>query len=165
MLSDSPPEKDVQWSDQGMMACYKFIQKLWNLHEKIKTKLSNKNKEEKNSEEISKFTNQLINKINKNLEKFNYNVIIANIYETYNFLNEKMNHSIDSDILLENYKKILSIIFPIIPHFASECIEDLKISYQAKWPNVDKKFLIEDNTKIVIQINGKKKLSLIVKKE
>tara|TARA_Y100000590_G_scaffold434615_1_gene552972 strand:+ start:1247 stop:3796 length:2550 start_codon:yes stop_codon:yes gene_type:complete len=164
MLSDSPPEKDVQWSDQGMMACYKFIQKLWNLHEKIKTKLSNKNKEEKNSEEISKFTNQLINKINKNLEKFNYNVIIANIYETYNFLNEKMNHSIDSDILLENYKKILSIIFPIIPHFASECIEDLKISYQAKWPNVDKKFLIEDNTKIVIQINGKKKTILNCKK-
>ena len=164
MLSDSPPEKDVQWSDQGMMACYKFIQKLWNLHEKIKIKLSNKNKEEKNSEEISKFTNQLIDKINKNLEKFNYNVIIANIYETYNFLNEKINHSINSDILLENYKKILSIIFPIIPHFASECIEDLKINYQAKWPNVDKKFLIEDNIKIVIQINGKKKSIVNCKK-
>ena len=42
MLSDSPPEKDVQWSDQGIVACYKFIQKLWNLHEKIKDKLKNK---------------------------------------------------------------------------------------------------------------------------
>ena len=42
MLSDSPPEKDVQWSDQGMIACYKFIQKLWTLHEKIKIQLKKK---------------------------------------------------------------------------------------------------------------------------
>ena len=39
MLSDSPPEKDVQWTEQGIVACYKFIQKLWTLHEKIKDKL------------------------------------------------------------------------------------------------------------------------------
>ena len=89
MLSDSPPEKDVQWSEQGIVACYKFIQKLWTLHKKIKIKLKEKEKSQKNSDEISKFTNQLIQKINNNLERFNYNKIIANIYETYNFLNKK----------------------------------------------------------------------------
>merc|ERR1711981_1348696 len=69
MLSDSPPEKDVQWTEQGIVACYKFIQKLWNLHEKIKTKLNITDESKQNSDKISKFPNQLIDKINVNLEK------------------------------------------------------------------------------------------------
>ena len=87
ILSDSPPEKDVQWSDQGLVASYKFIQKLWLLHNKIKEKINLKNNSNKESHELSKFTNQLIDKVTKNLEKFNYNVIVANFYETYNFIN------------------------------------------------------------------------------
>ena len=86
ILSDSPPEKDVQWSEQGMVSSFKFIQKLWILHLKIKNKLSNKNDLIKEDLEFNKFTNQLINKITNNLESFSYNVIIANMYETYNFL-------------------------------------------------------------------------------
>ena len=71
-------------------------------------------------------------KTNNNLERFNYNVIIASMYETYNFLNQKINSTINSDLLLENYKKILSILYPIIPHFVSECLEDLKIDLNIK---------------------------------
>ena len=164
MLSDSPPEKDVQWSDQGMVACYKFIQKLWNLHEKIKLILKKKKQHIGKSDEISKFTNQLIDRVNNNLERFNYNVIIANIYETYNFLNQKINTPIDTNILFENYKKILSIISPIMPHFASECLEDLDIDQKIKWPVVDKKFLINEDTNIIIQINGKKRSLVKCKK-
>ncbi len=79
ILSDSPPEKDIQWSDQGMNASYKLIQKLWMLHTNIKIKLLQKKNLSKNekTEDINKFTNLLIDKITKNLEKFNYNVIIA----------------------------------------------------------------------------------------
>ena len=164
MLSDSPPEKDVQWSDQGMMACYKFIQKLWTLHEKIKSKIEKKEKNSEKSEDIPKFTNQLINRINNNLERFNYNVIIASMYETYNFLNQKINSSINSDLLFENYKKILSVLYPIIPHFVSECFEDLKIEQNIKWPLVDKKLLVSEETNIVIQINGKKRSIINCKK-
>ncbi|HJN84322.1 MAG TPA: leucine--tRNA ligase [Candidatus Pelagibacter bacterium] len=164
MLSDSPPEKDVQWSEQGIIACYKFIQKLWTLHKKIKIKLKEKEKSQKSSDEISKFTNQLIERINNNLERFNYNVIIANIYETYNFLNQKINTPINSYSLLENYKKILSIISPIIPHFSSECLEDLKIDHKIKWPIVEKQFLVNEDTNIVIQINGKKRSIINCKK-
>ena len=84
ILSDSPPEKDVQWSEQGMVSSYKFIQKLWSLHEEIKDKISEK-KDELVDEKDEKFTNTIISKITNNLEKFNYNVIVANMYETYNF--------------------------------------------------------------------------------
>ncbi len=164
MLSDSPPEKDVQWSDQGMIACYKFIQKLWILHNKIKLILKKNDKNSNQTEDISKFTNQLIDRINLNLEKFNYNVIIASIYETYNFLNQKINSSLNRDLLFENYTKILSVLFPVIPHFASECLKDLNADYNVKWPIVDKKFLVNKNTNIVIQINGKKRSIINCKK-
>ena len=87
------------------------------------------------------------------------------MYETYNFLNQKINSTINSDLLLENYKKILSILYPIIPLFVSECLEDLKIDLNIKWPLVDKKLLISEETNIVIQINGKKRSIINCKKE
>ena len=155
ILSDSPPEKDVQWSEQGMIASYKFVQKLWMLHEKIKIKISKTH--EINSDVISKFTNQLIDKINNNLERFNYNVIIASMYETYNFLNQKINEPINSKDLIENYRKILSIFSPVLPHFTSECLEDLNLDPFQKWPPVDKNLLANEMIEYVIQINGKKR--------
>jgi len=158
ILSDSPPEKDVQWSDQGMIASFKFIQKLWILHEKFKQKINENSKDD--DEEISIFTNQMIEKINYNLEKFNYNVIIANLYEAYNFFIQKLNKSIDQKVLLDNYSKFLSMISPIIPHFSSECLNDLKLKPFQKWPRANKNFLKVNTIEYVIQINGKKRATL-----
>ena len=157
ILSDSPPEKDVQWSDQGMVASYKFIQKLWLLHQKIKEKINLKINSDKESNELSKFTNQLINKVTKNLEKFNYNVIVANFYETYNFMNKKLDQLQNSEDLLINYKKILYLMMPLIPHLASECLEDVQDNNKKKWPKVEEQFLTSSNVNLVIQINGKKR--------
>jgi len=158
ILSDSPPEKDVQWSEQGMIASFKFVQKLWILHEKFKEKINKNFKDE--DEEISVFTNQMIEKINYNLEKFNYNVIIANLYEAYNFFIQKLNKNINQKVLLDNYSKFLSIISPIIPHFSSECLTDLKLKPLQKWPIANKNFLKVNTIEYVIQINGKKRATL-----
>ena len=157
ILSDSPPEKDVQWSEQGMVASYKFIQKLWMLHQKILEKINLKDCTNKQSNKISEFTNQLIDKVTKNLEKFNYNVIVANFYETYNFMNKEIDQSLNSKDLLINYKKILFLMVPLIPHFAFECLENLKETGNKDWPIANKKFLTSNNVNIVIQINGEKK--------
>ena len=155
ILSDSPPEKDVQWSETGMLSSYKFTQKLWTLHQKFKNKI--KENSDKKDKEISIFTNQMIEKIKYNLEKFHYNVIIANLYESYNFFNTKLNNSIDKKTLLENYTKFLSVISPIIPHFTSECLSDLKLNPFQKWPEIDKNLIKNDTIEYVIQINGKKR--------
>jgi len=163
ILSDSPPEKDVQWSEEGMMASYKFIQKLWALHKKIKAILNDEIKiEEKNNrtEELNKFTNQIIQKITNNLEKFNYNVIIANFHEVYNYFTKEMNYFIQKDVIEKNYTNILYLLVPIIPHFAEECLSDLNIKSKIRWPDVDTKYLQEDKVEIVIQINGKKRLAI-----
>ena len=126
ILSDSPPEKDVQWSERGMEAAFKFIQKLWNLHRKIATYNSTET-DKKNDEDINFFTNNIIDKVTKNLENFHYNVIIANLYEIYNFFNEKIKLKLTHKNLLENYIKILKVMNPILPHFSNECLEQLKI--------------------------------------
>ena len=156
ILSDSPPEKDVQWSDQGMNASYKFIQKLWSLHKKIVEKIKSRD-EVSESDNFEEFTNKLIDKITKNLEKFHYNVIVANLYEMYNFLNKEIEEPINHSNLEKNYSKILNLMSPIIPHFVSECLEELGNSNEQKWPIAQNKFLKEEFCNIVIQINGKKR--------
>ncbi len=160
ILSDSPPEKDVQWSEQGMIASYKFLQKLWILHKKIKEKINSKLQVSNDKSDLEKFINQMIDKISQNLENFSYNVIIANIYETYNFLNKEIEKEIDSKSLEENYKKVLTIFSPAIPHFTSECFEDLGISDKIDWPTADLKFLKDEKIDYIIQINGKKRAIL-----
>ena len=167
ILSDSPPEKDVQWSDEGMEGSYKFLQKLWTLHNTFIEKINLKENNEGEGENISKFTNSLIKKINQNIENFRYNVIIANFYEMYNFLSKELNKPIDKNTLITNYSKILILLSPFIPHFAAECLEILK-KYEKdliyKWPEIDKKYMLDENINLVVQINGKKREILKLKK-
>ena len=163
ILSDSPPEKDVQWSEQGMMASFKFVQKLWTLHTKVLEKVKN-NDEENKGENLVKFTNQLIHKVTQNLEKFHYNVIVANLYEMYNFLIKEIDKPIKKEVLIENYKKILILMNPFMPHFTNECLESINQN-QVNWPTVSKKDLIEDEVNFVVQINGKKRAILKVKRD
>jgi len=163
ILSDSPPEKDVQWSDQGMLASFKFVQKLWTLNSKILDKIKDNNQGDEGSD-LTKFTNQIINKITQNLEKFHYNVIIANFYEMYNFLIKEIDKPIKKEILIENYKKILILMNPFIPHFSNECLNTINEN-QINWPEISKKDLIEEDINFVVQINGKKRAILKIKRD
>jgi Leucyl-tRNA synthetase len=107
----------------------------------------------------------MIFKITNNLENFHYNVIIANIYETYNYLNKEIEKKLSSKNLEKNYKKILTLFSPAIPHFTSECLEDLKINDKIYWPNAENKYLSEDTIDYVVQINGKKRAVLKEKRD
>ncbi len=159
IVSDSPPEKDIQWSDEGISACYKFIQKLWVLHRNIVKKINEKKFVKIKNEKFEQFIATSINKVTINLEKFRYNVIVASFYEMYNFLSKEINNQIDANILKENYIKILKTMMPFLPHFASECLNDLSIdpALNKDWPKIDTKSLKTEMINIVVQINGKKK--------
>ena len=163
ILSDSPPEKDVQWSEQGMASSYKFIQKLWTLHNQIKNKIQTE--DEKNIDiDFEKFTNQIIAKITNNLEKFNYNVIIANMYETYNYLINFIKAKKNIKNLKNTYIKILTCFSPVIPHFTSQCLSELNSDVEGQWPEYDRSALELDEINFIIQINGKKRAILKTKK-
>tara|TARA_B100001057_G_scaffold164429_1_gene164983 strand:- start:2049 stop:4586 length:2538 start_codon:yes stop_codon:yes gene_type:complete len=164
ILSDSPPEKDVQWSEEGIISSSKFIQKLWTLHLKVENEIQ-KNHSKDNGENLLKFTNQFIKKMTNNLNNFSYNVIIANLHEMHSFLTKEIYHQYTSASLVENYKKILITVMPIIPHFASECLKLLNIQEDFKWPEYDEELLKEDYVNIVIQINGRKRGLIKAKKD
>ena len=154
ILSDSPPEKDVQWSDSGIAAAYKFVQKFWLLHNKI---ISNNKRFTVFNKELEEFTNQIISQINLNLEKFRYNVLIANFHEIYNFLNKALSKEDWGNNFIDNYLKILKVMTPVIPHFTNECIGNLISEKELEWPKIDKKYLNIEKYTIVVQINGKKR--------
>ena len=159
ILSDSPPEKDVQWSDRGMESSYKFLQKLWFLHQNIldKNNANDTYDGKDDGNEIDIFTNQIIDKVSYNLENFHYNVVIANLHEIYKFYNKLLDQPNNYKNLIFNYKKILVIMLPIVPHFASECLYQLKETSNLSWPKINKEFLKIKEFNIVIQINGKKR--------
>ena len=159
ILSDSPPEKDVQWSEQGMVASYKFIQKFWALHKKIVQEPQPLGKIEVPlfNESIEEFTNQMLNKINQSLNKFSYNVIVANLHEIYNFFNKAISSDKKSNNLIDNYIKILTVMIPITPHLANECLDEISKNKIHTWPKINNKYLLNKIFNIVVQINGKKR--------
>ena len=164
ILSDSPPEKDVQWSEEGIVSAHKFIQKLWNLNTKITDEI-NKDHKQDTEDKITKFTNQFIKKVTDSLNNFSYNIIIANLHELYSFLFNEINEKYTKRTLLLNYEKILTIMMPIIPHLSNECLKLLNINKNIKWPKYDEKLLIEQYVNIVIQINGKKRGLLKIERD
>ncbi len=163
ILSDSPPEKDIQWSENGMSSSFKFIQKFWSMSGKIieNTKLK---KIETNSK-IEMFTNQAIDKINFALEKFRYNVIIAVFHEIYSFFKKISDENKNYENLENNFKKILIIMTPVIPHLTNECLNKMQHQDEIKWPKVNFEHLKSNEKNIVIQINGKKRNTILVNGE
>ena len=163
ILSDSPPEKDIQWSESGMSSSFKFIQKFWLLSDEI-INLTKTNQTE-SKKEIDIFINQSIDKINFALDKFRYNVIIAVFHEIYSFFKKLSNENKNYKNLEINFKKILIVMSPVIPHITSECLSKLGDQNNLGWPSVDKDFLKSDENIIVIQINGKKRNTITITNE
>jgi len=163
ILADSPPERDIQWSEDGIKSAYKFVQKLWDLNNEM-VGISKSEKKEFN-ENIEIFTNQIINKINIALEGFRYNLIIAYFHEAYAFFKNISSKQIHFENLILSFKKILITMMPVVPHLANECLKSLDLNKNISWPEINEKYIVEDKIKIVIQVNGKKRNIVIVDKD
>ena len=163
ILSDSPPEKDVQWSDEGIKSSYKFIQKLWVLNQKIIQEIEANHPISENND-LEKITNKFIKDVTKNIENFSYNKIIANFHEIYSALNKIILSKIEKVKLIENYQKILVAICPVIPHFSNECLEMINVKKKLFWPKINEKILFNENVKFIIQFNGKTRKIIISEK-
>jgi leucyl-tRNA synthetase len=164
ILSDSPPEKDIQWSDEGIKSSYKFIQRLWLLNDNIMEEIARDHPKD-SGQDISRFTNLFIKKMTNNLSLFNYNVLVANLHELYNYLNKEIKNKYTKKTLEENYEKILTSMIPIIPHFAMECIEKNQFKINQVWPSYDEGLLEEKEVHFVVQINGKKRALIKMTKD
>ena len=162
ILSDSPPEKDIQWSDSGVVSSNKFLQKIWDLNFNIKKrreKKLNKNDEQK----FILTMNSFINKINNSINEFRFNVAIASFYEIYKYFKVNYEKEISNKVLKEYIIKMNKMMIPFTPHLAHECLELFNCSNINEWPEIDKKFSEEIN--FAIQINGKTRDIIKIKKD
>ena len=155
VLSDSPPGRDLEWTETGVAAAYKFINKIWDLFEKTTTYKSSLKETDQNS--LKKF-NKIINEISENIEGFHFNKSIAKIYEYVNHLSYLvLKKTIVEQDLSETIEKLAIIIHPFIPHLSEEIWQKMgkkELCVSAKWPETH--YFYEDNViKIPIQINGK----------
>ncbi len=156
ILSDSPPEKDVQWSDSGVASANKFLQKIWNLNQTVINK--SEDIEKKDSIIEKNFTDKIdtyILKINSLINKFQFNVVIANFYEIYRYFFSSLEREVSKKIFIKNLEKFMLTLIPFVPHLANECLQNLNTKNSNLWPKINESTLVNLKTKLVIQINGK----------
>ena len=154
ILSDSPPEKDIQWSNQGVTASYKFLQKIWSLNSKV---MERKNPEisKEIEEKIESQFHKHLHKITGSIENFQINVAVANVHEVYNLINEHLSKAISNKLLRKILIDFMKVLIPFIPHVASESLEKLGEKNIDKWPIIKDDLMQNLLIKVAIQVNGK----------
>ena len=145
MISDSPPERDLEWTDAG-------IQSSKNLTNRIERFFSRDFDNKKISEDKNKFIYKTLYEMDKNVSNLSLNKYIANIFTLFNYM-EKEQINIKNDL----GKKILICLYPLFPSLINKIFKDLfdQITDDIKWPLIDEKFIIEKIIDLPIQINGK----------
>jgi leucyl-tRNA synthetase len=163
ILSDSPPDKDIQWSATGVEAANKFLQKIWNLNYLISSRKDVKTNEAIEKKLIAEI-NDLIIKIDESIKNFRFNVSIAYFYQIYKILKESVDTEINNKVLYKNIINIMKLMTPFTPHLSFECLELLKCKTIDKWPEIDEKNILNE-IKLAVQINGKTRDILLLKRD
>jgi len=147
MLSDSPPERDLPWSEAGIEGSWRFVQRLWRMTSDIDTA-------EGQDIALDRKVHQTVASVAANIEALAFNKAVANIYELANAIDKAPASASRATALAT----MLLLVAPMVPHLAEEAWDALGrdglIADQA-WPEVDQTLLIEDEVTIAIQINGK----------
>ena len=152
ILSDSPPEKDVLWSDNGVISAHKFLQKIWDLNVSISLR-KEKEISQKAEKEFVSILKQLISKIDVSINDFKFNVSIASFYEVYKHFNSYIQKDLSNHILKEYILIINKLMIPFTPHLSHECLELFNCENINEWPKIEKDFLEQIN--LAVQVNGK----------
>jgi leucyl-tRNA synthetase len=147
MLSDSPPERDLEWSEAGIEGAWRFIQRLWRL-------ASSESAGEGEDKALDRKLHQTIAAIGANIEALAFNKAVANVYELANAI-EKAKPSASRTAAVE---MLVRLIAPMVPHVAEEAWAAAGregLIADAPWPEADPALLVEDEVTIAIQVNGK----------
>ncbi|MBA8666527.1 leucine--tRNA ligase [Holosporaceae bacterium 'Namur'] len=152
LLSDSPPDRDLEWTDTGIEGSYKYLSKLYKMVLEINPALSSN---PTHDEKALKVIHKTIRDVTDFLEHFHFNKAIAKIRELTNYLS--------SNSLLEATYKLgmemaIRLLNPIAPHITEELWHMLgneNVLINIAWPEANPKFLVDDNVTIAVQLNGK----------
>ncbi len=148
MLSDSPPERDLPWSEAGIEGSWRFVQRLWRLFGQIDANATG----EDNA--VDRKLHQTLHGVAEDIEALSFNKAVAKIYELVNLV-EKSPASASRNAAI---KALVQIVAPMTPHLAEEAWAKFGhngLVADAPWPDIDKSLLIEDQVTIAVQVKGK----------
>ncbi len=183
MLSDSPPDRDVEWTERGVQGAWRFSQRLWRLvgeAAEIAQTAPAVRPEQFSPAALAlrKATHRALASVTDDIEKLHFNVCVAQTYEFANTLNAVIgdmgsDEGADSapDLrwaMREAVNVLVQLFHPMMPHLAEECWAALghdSLVAQAAWPQVERDLLIEDTMTLPVQINGKKRADVTVSRK
>ena len=170
MISDSPPERDLEWSIDGIKATFKYLTKIYEkLHKKIIFVLNfderKKQKFSSQEKEIYFFLNKTILYFSEDIKNYRFNNAVAKLRELSNKLFILKNESILFDYSWSIFLRLINIITPHISQEIANSGNFKKNLFDLNWPSFDESSIKSDNIKIVIQLNGKKKHLIQVEKD
>ncbi|MDR1426007.1 MAG: leucine--tRNA ligase [Rickettsiales bacterium] len=152
VLSDSPADRDFEWTDEGIRGCCKYISKFYKL---LETAPRGYAFDLTSNSELSKYTHRTIRDVTSNLENFEFNRAIAHLREFTNFLGEvKTDSAGEKQIYFSALVAATKLLDPFTPHLCSEILEQLGVE-DFSWPSYDPVLALEDNVTLAVQINGK----------
>ncbi len=156
MLSDSPPERDLPWSEAGIEGTWKFVQRLWRLFEAPRGNIGD-------DKEVDRALHRAIDGIGKDIDGLQFNKAVARVHSLTNAI-EKAASSASRDTAITTLVRLIS---PMLPHLAEEAWAAMGndgLVADAPWPVADPALLIDDEVTIAIQINGKLRDTITVAK-
>lgn len=167
ILFAAPPERDLEWSDQGVEGCYRFLNRLWRLVAELSPELAAAPERPRGglagvNREMRRLTHRTIKKVTEDIaSRFNFNTAVSAIMELVNGLYQfKEVPAADRDpvVLREAVEALLLLLAPFAPFITEELWEATghrESIHRQRWPEYDPEALVEDEITVVVQINGR----------
>lgn len=167
ILSDSPPERDVEWTAAGAEAAYKHLQRVWRLADDVRQRSDEAGADGPSEADrtLLRATHRAIKDVTDGIEGFAFNTSVAKLY---GFTNTIAKAKASPAATTTALKTMAQLMQPMTPHLAEELWSMLGgdgLVAEAPWPKVDPAMLIEDTVTLPIQINGKRRSELKVAKD
>jgi leucyl-tRNA synthetase len=162
MLSDSPPERDVIWTEDGVQGAARFVQRVWRL---VSLASAVETTTGAGDAALRKAAHKALAAVEEDVERLRFNRCVAHIYTLANALDEALRGGVSRGIAGEAAGILTQLIAPMMPHLAEECWQALGrdgLAAQAPWPEVDRGLLVEDSVTLPVQLNGKKRADVTV---
>lgn len=166
MLSDSPPERDLEWTDAGIDGAWRYVQRLYRLIAENVETIRGANAPTGESA-LRKQTHKTIDAVGKDIENFHFNKAVARIRELTNSM-EKFDVASDPAAFAEATNAVIKLIGPLMPHLAEELWSMLgneTLLAATAWPKAEAALLVDDSVTVAVQVNGKLRATLELAKD
>ena len=175
MLSDSPPERDVQWTEAGVQGSWRFMQRVWRLVNDIVENVPARVRPAEVGEAatvLRRATHKTCAAVSADIEALSFNRAVARLYELVNTLSKAYQAGYETNdmrfAIREAASYLVQMMAPMAPHLAEECwsvFGHAELLATTPWPDIEEELLVEATVTLPVQVNGKKRADLTISRE